>query len=102
LLSAALGSEQLAERLGGKLARKTDGNPFFLFEMLRECKRLEPGSDGGWLTSGELAAIDVPSSVRELLRARLAGLDDRDRSLLEAGAAHGFAFDPDLVARVLE
>jgi predicted ATPase len=35
LLADSLGSKQLAEDLGGRIAMKSDGNPFFAFEIIR-------------------------------------------------------------------
>jgi tetratricopeptide (TPR) repeat protein len=105
LVASALGSDTVADRIGGKIARKSDGNPFFILEMLREAKErglLRRGDDGGWHASTDTAALDVPSSVRDFLHGRLRDLRDEDRALLDVASVIGFHFDPDLVARVLE
>jgi tetratricopeptide (TPR) repeat protein len=103
LLSEALRSQQLAERLGGKIAVKSDGNPFFIFEMLRELKgraSLQQLPDGSYTASDDAERLTVPTSVRELLLAHVRDLGIEDRALLDVGAVQGFSFDPDLVARV--
>jgi tetratricopeptide (TPR) repeat protein len=104
LLVDAFHSEQLAEELGFKIARKSDGNPFFVFEIirsLREGKLLKRRDDGTWFRTGVIEGISIPSSVRDLIQARMAELDAPDRDLLEAAACCGFEFDPTLVAEAL-
>lgn len=91
---SAAASPTVAERIGRSVARKSDGNPFFALALTREL------CDAGPERPAE--ASDLPSSVREFLGARLGGLDAEERALLDAAAVQGFAFDPDLVARVLE
>jgi serine/threonine-protein kinase len=96
-------SDALAERLGGKIAYKSDGVPFFIFEMLRSLKEggfLEVRSDGTMVQTQPITDIEVPSAVRDLIEARLGQLTDVDRSLLDLAAVHGFEFDADLLARV--
>jgi tetratricopeptide (TPR) repeat protein len=103
LLAEALRSQQLAERLGGKIAVKSDGNPFFIFEMLKELKdrsSLREQPDGSFTASDDVERLTVPTSVRDLLLAHIKDLSVEDRALLDVGAVQGFAFDPDLVARV--
>jgi len=105
ILGEALGSDALAERLGPDIASKSDGNPYFVFEILRELREgdlLSREPDGSYAFARHISEVEVPSSVRELLLARLKDLDDEDRVLLEVGAVQGHSFDPDLVARVLE
>jgi len=104
LLVQAFRSEQLAEELGFRIAQKSDGNPFFVFEIirgLREGKLLERRDDGTWFRTGVIEGIRIPSSVRDLIQARMGDLEPEDRDLLEAAACCGFDFDPTLVAEAL-
>ncbi|HEX5136597.1 MAG TPA: tetratricopeptide repeat protein [Planctomycetota bacterium] len=101
LLVEAFRSEQLAEELGFRIAQKSDGNPFFVFEIirgLREGRLLARKDDGTWVRSGVIEGIQIPSSVRDLIQARMADLDPLDRDLLEVASCCGFEFDPTLVA----
>ena len=103
LLQDAFKSEALAEKLGGKIALKSDGVPFFVFEMIRGLKEgqfVEQLPDGTWVDTKVIEEIEVPSAVRDLIEARLRGLSDEDRSLLDMGAVQGFEFDAGLTARV--
>lgn len=104
LVGAVLSSEDLADRLAGRIAARSDGNPFFALEILREMQeagRLERGPDGTTVARGDISQFEVPSTVRSLLLGRIDGIERRDRDLLDACAVQGFAFDPDLAARVL-
>ena len=104
LLRDALRSERLAEELSALIAVKSDGNPFFVFEMLRGLKEgqfLAQREDGTWHTTQVIRDIQVPSSVKDLVNARVADLDETERDLLDVAACVGFEFDPSLVAAAL-
>ena len=104
LLVDAFRSERLAEELSFKIAAKSDGNPFFVFEILRGLKEgqfLTQKADGTWATTQILRDIQVPSSIQDLVQARVADLDDDDRNLLDVASCCGFEFDPLLAGAVL-
>jgi predicted ATPase len=61
---------------------RTDGNPFFIRELVRD--RAE----------GRDPRQSVPQTVRDVVALRLARLDPAVRELLAAGAVAGPAFDP--------
>jgi tetratricopeptide (TPR) repeat protein len=105
LLHDALKSQHLAEELAGKIAAKSDGNPFFAFEILRALREgllLTRRGDGTWIRTSEIREIVVPSSIVELVQARISALGLADRNLLEAAACAGFEFDPSIVGAVLD
>jgi tetratricopeptide (TPR) repeat protein len=96
------GSERLAEELGFQILTKSDGNPFFVFEMIRgleESALIRRTEQGTWEQTGQIRAIEIPSSVMDLIEARMTHLTDEDRELLDVAACCGFSFDPLLVAR---
>jgi len=105
LLRSAFQSETLAHKLGGSIAHKSDGVPFFIFEMIRG---LEQGQfirrlpDGSYVQSQVIDAIEVPSAVKDLIEGRLRNLDKHQRAILDVGSVQGLRFDPALVAGVLE
>ncbi len=74
--------------LAPRLFRETEGLPSFITAYLAD--------------QGELAATGewtLPHSVRDLLRARLAGVDEAGRQLLQTAAAIGRDFDVDLLQK---
>jgi len=104
LLEDSFRSERLARELGMQISLKCDGNPFFAFEIvrgLREGQFISQQPDGTWVTTRIIQDIRVPSSVLDLVGARVADLDDQERNLLDVAACHGFEFDPSLVGSVL-
>ncbi len=104
LLRDTLQSEQLARDLGDRIAVKSDGNPFFVFEILRGLREglfLTQRDDGSWVSTGVIDDIRIPSSVLDLVKARVAGLSDEERDLLDVACCSGYRFDPGLVGDVL-
>ncbi|MHC4974795.1 MAG: protein kinase domain-containing protein [Planctomycetota bacterium] len=104
LLVDAFRSERLAEELGFRIAQKSDGNPFFVFEIirgLREGQYLARADDGTWVRSRVIETIEIPDTVRQLIQARIAELTEEDREVLDVAACLGFEFDPLLIGTVL-
>jgi len=105
LLRDAFKSGALAEKLGGKIAYKSDGVPFFVFEMIRALKEgrlIAEQPDGTYVQTQLITDIEVPSAVKDLIEARLRGLSREQRAILDVGAVQGISFEPTLVAAVIE
>ncbi|SDT03476.1 ATP-binding protein [Actinoplanes derwentensis] len=73
---------------------RTAGNPFFVRELSR---LLTVG--GATLTDEATARPGVPSTVRDVVQDRIAGLSDQARRLLQVAALFGRETDVDLLAR---
>jgi tetratricopeptide (TPR) repeat protein len=104
LLRDAFKSEMLADKLGAKIAYKSDGVPFFVFEMirgLREGQLIKELPDGTWVETQVIEEIEVPSAVKDLIEARLRDLTKEERAILDVASVLGFVFDADLASRVL-
>ena len=103
LLQSALGPSRVVQDLEPTVALKSEGNPYFVLEIVRNLKeegRIERQPDGTWRARGRTDVVAVPSSLHDLIEARLSGLGEPERDLLEVGACCGFTFDPLLVAEV--
>ena len=103
LLGDAFQSQRLAEQLAYQIGMKSDGNPFFAFEIirgLREGQFISRQPDGTWVTTRVIEDIEVPSSVLELVSARVADLAESERDILDVASCFGFEFDPLLLAEV--
>lgn len=86
MITAELGAEPNPD-LTHLVHERTDGNPFFVVELLRLL-----GSDG------QLAvAQDIPAGVRDVLRQRLAQLPEQTNAVLLVAAVAGREFDLDIV-----
>jgi tetratricopeptide (TPR) repeat protein len=104
LLGDSLKSEALALSLAGQIGQKSDGNPFFVFEIirgLRDGQFLTQKADGTWASTRVIDDIKIPSSILDLVNARVADLTEDERNLLDVAACWGFEFDPLLVGEVL-
>jgi serine/threonine protein kinase/tetratricopeptide (TPR) repeat protein len=104
LLVDAFRSERLAEELAFKIGAKSDGNPWFVFEILRglrEGQFLRRRPDGTWVTTRVIEEVEVPSTVKDLVFGRVGDLATEDRNLLDVAAVAGFEFDAALVGEVL-
>ncbi|MHC4819403.1 MAG: ATP-binding protein, partial [Planctomycetota bacterium] len=104
LLMDAFGSVRLAQDLAYRIGTKSDGNPFFAFEIirgLREGQFIAQQPDGTWIKTQMIEDIQIPDSVRDLIQARIADLDDEERHLLEVASCCGYDFDPRLIGEVL-
>lgn len=95
------------ESLAGLVLRKTDGNPFFVGEFLKEIhhQRLiefDPAA-GRW--SWDIAQIEakgMTDNVVDLMIDKLRRLPERTRDALRLAACIGAQFDSDTLARVCQ
>lgn len=79
---------------------ETDGNPFFVAELLRHLRETGAISeDGRWVAKGAIDSIDLPDSVREVVGARVGRLGAECGRVLNLAAVIGRDFDFDLLAR---
>jgi class 3 adenylate cyclase len=107
LMAHAAGHE--LDAIGLALAREitaeTDGNPFFVGEILRhltESGALVQAADGRWELVRELDSLGLPQSVREVVHRRVERLGEECRQVLTCAAVIGREFDLELLARVVD
>ena len=84
------------------LFERTEGNPFFVEEILRAL--VEKGElsyrDGAWHREKEVADLTIPASVRDAVQQRLLGLEPRARKAMQVAAVIGQRFDFELLGAV--
>ena len=100
LLGEALQSESAAQKWGWEIARKSDGNPYFAFEILRglqEGRFLVRDGSGTWFANRPTSEFTVPTTIADLVHVRISELAHDDREILELAACAGYEFDPLLV-----
>ena len=105
-----------AERLPAWLHDLSDGTPFFIDQYLSALEaqgvlRRDDGAwvldgtieggPGSWALTGALARVETPAGLFELLRPRVADLDESERALLESGAVQGRRFLSTVIVRML-
>jgi tetratricopeptide (TPR) repeat protein len=82
--------------------RETDGNPFFVSELLRhlsETGAIHQDATGRWVAEDSLDQTALPDSVREVIGARVGRLGPDAESVLSMAAVIGRDFDLDVLAR---
>ncbi len=87
--------------LARALHRETDGNPFFVGEVLRhlsETGAIYRDAEGRWVRASGLAEVGLPDSVREVIGARVARLGAAAGTVLSLAAVIGRDFDLDVLA----
>jgi DNA-binding CsgD family transcriptional regulator/tetratricopeptide (TPR) repeat protein len=102
-LLAAMGKQDVAVEVGAAWARETDGNPFFIRELLRhfvEEGKVYRGPDGQWAADGPLRELGVPRTVRDVISRRLSQLSKNAERLLGVACAFEGPFPFDVVASV--
>jgi class 3 adenylate cyclase len=89
--------------LAHALYRETDGNPFFVGEVLRhlsETGAIYQDDTGRWTAGVDLEAMAMPDSVRLVIGSRVARLGKAVSQVLPLASVIGREFDLDLLTRV--
>jgi class 3 adenylate cyclase/tetratricopeptide (TPR) repeat protein len=106
-MEAAAGQrlEEDATDLAQALCLETEGNPFFVGEVLRslmETGAIYQDDRGRWTAAGEMSEMVLPSSVREVISARVGRLGAQAGRVLSMAAVIGRDFDFDLLDAVTD
>jgi predicted ATPase/class 3 adenylate cyclase len=110
LLTALLGSDAALQPLTQFILAKTEGNPFFMEEMVQTLVDqgvLRRAPAGGMqstapVTSGALAALQLPPTVQGVLAARIDRLPAEEKTLLQTLAVLGKEFAWSLLTAVAD
>ena len=89
--------------LAHALYRETDGNPFFVGEVLRhltETGAIYQDDTGRWAAAADFEEMAIPESVRLVIGSRVARLGKAVSQILPLASVIGREFDVDLLARV--
>jgi class 3 adenylate cyclase/tetratricopeptide (TPR) repeat protein len=106
-MEAAAGQrlEDAATDLAHALCLETEGNPFFVGEVLRsltETGTIYQDDRGRWTVAGEMSEMVLPTSVREVISARVGRLGAQAGQVLSMAAVIGRDFDFDLLHAVTD
>jgi class 3 adenylate cyclase/tetratricopeptide (TPR) repeat protein len=83
--------------LAGAVQQQTDGNPFFVGEVVRLL-----ASEGKLTAGGSVSELQIPQGVREVVGRRLDRLSEETNESLRVAAVIGRDFEEQLVVRVAE
>ena len=104
LVEVRLGRDALPEALARHVTERAEGNALFAEEILSFLVNAEhcASTARAWSSTADAVAAALPASLQGLLSARMDRLAPRDRALLQAAAAIGRRFDPNLLAAVAD
>jgi class 3 adenylate cyclase/tetratricopeptide (TPR) repeat protein len=101
--AAGHGLDDAGVGLAHQVYRETDGNPFFVAEMLRnlsESGTIYQDDTGRWTADDTEGQLALPHSVRAVIGSRLARLGDDATKVLSTASVIGRDFNLDLLAAV--
>jgi class 3 adenylate cyclase len=103
-LLEGLAGREVARPLVTALHRETDGNPFFLEELLRHLSETDGLSriESGGARPIDFSELDLPDGVREVVARRLRRLPNAVNEVLALAAVIGRDFDIGLLARAAD
>ncbi len=107
LLETTAGHEMTEDgvALRDALMAETEGNPFFVGEMLRhlaETQAIYQDNQGRWVASPDLRTSGLPVSIKEVVGRRVARLGEDTQRVLSLAAVIGRDFDVDVLARAAD
>jgi class 3 adenylate cyclase len=104
LVANLLEIESLPESVRGLIYEKSDGNPFFVEEVIRML--IEHGAleehNGTWKATEAITEIRIPDNLHGLLLARIDALPEKARHTLLVASVIGRRFGSSVLASVLE
>jgi hypothetical protein len=104
-LSLQFPDHAFPKALVGLVHRRTEGNPLFVADLLRDLRRRQVirQDNGRWGLTSALPALEaeLPQSVRSLIQRKIDALDEEDRRMLGAASIQGTDFDTAVVSRAL-
>ncbi|HUE29238.1 MAG TPA: AAA family ATPase, partial [Verrucomicrobiae bacterium] len=99
-----LGTADMPPALRELIARKAEGNPFFVEEVTKSL--LEEGAlrreDGRIVLARDLAQVSVPDSIQGVLMARIDRLPDEPKHAIQVASVIGREFALRLLARITD
>jgi class 3 adenylate cyclase/tetratricopeptide (TPR) repeat protein len=99
LMASTMGEEEISDEFAGLVYSRTEGNPFFVQQVMRTLvERGDIYREGGRWERKAVETIQVPESVRSVIGQRLARLSEQTQGVLTEASVLGqtFAFE-DLV-----
>jgi class 3 adenylate cyclase/pimeloyl-ACP methyl ester carboxylesterase len=98
-LVASWAGQHVPEALTRMIHGRTEGNPFFVEEMLRHLAETGEMYDDDGRLRDDLTPAGIPQGVKEMINRRLSRLSERSNSVLTIASVIGREFGIDALAR---
>jgi class 3 adenylate cyclase/tetratricopeptide (TPR) repeat protein len=104
MMRSLLGMEHIDTALEEFILEKTEGIPFFIEEFIRSLRDLQiiEKKDNTYRIVKDVEDVTIPSTIQDVIMARVDSLPDRAKSVLQTGAVVGREFSHDLLKKVVE
>lgn len=104
LVESLLEVEDLPEYARKLILEKSEGNPFFVEEIIRSLvdEGVISNSDGRWQVVEEMSEIEVPDTLVGVITARLDRLDESTRHVIQTAAVIGRLFTAQILEEVVD
>jgi hypothetical protein len=99
-----LGTEEIHSNLEDLILEKTEGIPFFIEEFMRSLKELKiiEKKDGQYHLAKDIQDVTIPSTIQDVIMAKVDSLPDTAKELIQAGSAIEREFNFELIQRVTD
>ncbi len=104
MVSHLLGTGELGKDLEQLILEKTEGVPFFIEELISSLKDqgIIEKKDNTYYLAKDIKEVTVPSTIQDVIMARVDSLPEGAKGLLQTGSVAGREFSHDLLKRVTE
>jgi len=104
MLTGLLGYDPSVVELGELIRERTQGNPFFIEEAVQAlaASGALAGERGAYRWTRSSAELEVPTTVQSLLAARVDGLAENDKLVLQTAAVIGKRFSERVLRHVVD
>ena len=102
MLTYLLGTEEIGSDLEELVLEKTEGIPFFIEEFIKSLKDLGiiKRKDGAYYLAEDIGEVTIPSTIQDVIMARVDSLPDAARGVLQTGSVIEREFGYELIKRV--
>ena len=103
MVTNILGTENIDRKLEELILEKTEGIPFFIEEFLKSLKDLGmiERKDIVYCLAKDIADIAIPSTIQDVIMARVDSLPDAAKAVLQTGSVIEREFSYGLIKRVM-
>ncbi len=97
-----LGEVDLKEEFADRIYHESEGNPFFLLELIQMLVEEEhlKNEEGVWSLEGSMDEVHIPSKIYDVIARRLGRLIREQSELLECASVVGEEFDSQILGDV--
>jgi class 3 adenylate cyclase/tetratricopeptide (TPR) repeat protein len=104
MVANLLGTHDLASYLEDLILEKTEGVPFFIEEFVRSLRDLNiiARTDGKYQLRKDAQALAIPSTIQDVIMARVDSLPEGAREVLQTGSVIEREFSYELINKVMD